>query len=212
MLLVSLQLGQPKTYGSGSDAWTSAIAKHPVCGPVWLHAENLAGDAQADRKNHGGVHKAVLAYAAAHYPLWARELGRELSRGGFGENFTVQGADETTVCIGDVWEVGGALLQVSQPREPCRNPPRYWHLDDLDQRMRDTGRTGWYFRVLQEGEVAAGQTIVLRERSCPAWTVARANDVLYRRVPDLAAARAALAACPHLSPRWRARFTTPVKS
>lgn len=203
--VVSIQIGQPRTYRDAAGAWTSAIAKAPVSGPVELGAEGLVGDAQADRKHHGGPHQAVLAYAAAHYPLWARELGRELPSGGFGENVTVADGDETNVCLGDVWELGAARLEVSQPRQPCRNPARLWGIADLDQRMRETSRTGWYLRVLQTGAVAAGQPMRLVARPWPELTIAQVNRTFYFDRENNVA-MGALAACPALSPEWRARF------
>lgn len=215
MRIASVQVGRPRTYaapeGTRGDTWTSAIAKQPVAVPLRLGTEGLSGDEQADRKSHGGPHKAALVYAAAHYPDWARELGRELPHGGFGENFTVAGAGESEVCIGDRWQIGSALVEVSQPREPCRNPALYWRIPGLDQFMRDTGRTGWYVRVLAPGEVATGDAIVRLARPCPDWTVARVNQVFYRQddfrvLEALRPAMLALAALAQLSPGWRARF------
>ena len=124
--LLSIQVGLPKTHGTEDAAdpldeqWTSAIFKQPVKGAVWLGKENLDGDEQADRVNHGGPHRAVLMYAATHYPLWQDELGlNDIPYGGFGENFTSDGLAEDTVCIGDMYAIGASVVQVSQPRSPC---------------------------------------------------------------------------------------------
>lgn len=211
MRIVSVQVGQPQAFRDELGAWKSAIGKRAVAGPVAMGVEGLAGDAQADRQNHGGPHKAVLAYALAHYARWRQELGRELPAGGFGENFTLENAEEATVCVGDQWRIGELVLEVSQPRQPCLNPARYWHIPGLDQRMRDTGRTGWYLRMLAPGTVKAGTQPELAARPYPDWTIARVNRVFYRQgeYGDAAAARAAmeaLAACPRLSPAWRERF------
>ena len=117
-LLVSIQVGLPAVRGlPGSDdpmdqTWTSGIVKAPVDGPVWLGRTNLAGDGQADLVNHGGLDKAVLSYAAAHYPGWRRELERpDLPHGAFGENFTVDGLTEDAVCIGDTYTLGDDVVR-----------------------------------------------------------------------------------------------------
>lgn len=205
----SVQVGQPRTQGS-DDAehpmdrrWTSAIWKEPISGPIWCGTTNLTGDAQADLRVHGGPEKAVLAYAAEHYPAWRAELALpSLAAGAFGENLTVDGWTEQDVCIGDVVVLGGAVLQLSQPRGPCWKLARRWRIPDLALRVQQTGRTGWYLRVLQEGWIAPGQPLQLQERPCPEWTVARAIGVMYARPAD-PAEMLALAALPHLAPRWR---------
>ncbi|ATY85188.1 MOSC domain-containing protein [Kyrpidia spormannii] len=205
-LLIAIHIGRVKTMTDPSQAsrkWRSAILKQPVSGPVWLSRTNLAGDEQADLKHHGGPDKAVLAYAAAHYPLWRQELGiSEMEPGGFGENFVVSGMAEPDVCIGDTFRVGEAVVQVSQPRQPCWKLGRRWNLADLPKRAEETGRSGWYFRVLEEGWVAPGQEIVLVDRPFPQWTVARCNEIMHHRRRDRAAA-AELDACPALSESWK---------
>lgn len=206
----SIQVGLPRRTGV-EDApealdrpWTSGIWKDAVATPVWCGRTNLAGDGQADLRVHGGPEKAVLAYAAAHYPLWRAELAiPELGAGGFGENLTVEGLTERDVCIGDTVALGGAVLQLSQPRGPCWKLGRRWRMADLPALTQRTGRTGWYYRVLEEGEVAPGQRLTIVDRPHPEWTVARANMVMYEGRDD-PAATLALAAVPLLSPNWRA--------
>lgn len=205
MKLLSIQVALPREHGRADAeramdrAWTTAFFKEPVSGPVFLARTNLDGDRQADPEHHGGPDKAVMAYAASHYALWRQELGRELPHGGFGENFTVQGADESTVCIGDVYAIGEARVQVSQPRIPCWKIARRWGIRDLSARVQRTRRTGWYLRVLVEGHVAPGDEIVLLDRPHPDWPVLRASDVLYTRPHDVDAVRA-LADVPALAP------------
>lgn len=183
--------------------WTTGFFKEPVEGPVWLGRTNLAGDGQADRENHGGPDKAVLAYSADHYPLWRAELNRpDLPYGAFGENFTIAGLSEETVCIGDVYAIGEVRVQVSQPRQPCWKIARRWRIKDLTARVRETGRTGWYLRVLEEGYVEAGLPVALLERPFPRWTVAHATEIMHHRRENPEAA-AELAACPFLSAVWR---------
>lgn len=209
-VVLSIQVGLPQERGrDGADdpmdrPWTSAIFKEAVTGPVWLGRTNLEGDRQADRKNHGGPDKAVLLYAASHYPAWRQELGLEaFPFGAFGENFTVAGLTEETVCIGDVLAVGGAVVQVSQPRQPCWKLAFRWRIKDLTARVERTGRTGWYARVLQEGPVRPGDALTLLERPHPAWTAARATAVMRAKGRD-PEATAALASLPALAEAWRA--------
>jgi MOSC domain-containing protein YiiM len=173
--LVSIQVGRPQPLGHVM----SAFRKQPVAGPVRLQLTNLEGDEQADRRGHGGPEQAVLCYADAHYESWLRELGVDMRPGGFGENFTVAGADEWSVCIDDVYEVGTALVQVSKPRGPCFKIGLRWHMPRLLKLVHETGRHGWYLRVLREGVVEAGQEMRLVERPLPGLTV-RAGAALER--------------------------------
>ena len=207
--LISVQIGVPRTIGRADavdpmdQVWTTGFFKEPVPGLVWLGRVNLAGDSQADLQNHGGPEKAVNVYPAEHYPYWERDLGLgALPFGAFGENFTTEGLLEADVCVGDVFGIEEAVVQVSQPRQPCWKLARRWRVKDLALKVQQTGRTGWYVRVLREGHVQAGTKLRLIERLHPEWTVASANDVMHHRTQDLEAARA-LAACPALSVRWK---------
>ena len=142
----------------------TAFEKHPVQGPVRVLVNGLAGDEQAWR-HHGGPEMALLAYAAGHYPLWRAELSwPELPLGGFAENLTVEGASEETVCIGEVWRIGTALLQVASPRTACRKLSKFWRRPGLQKAVEESGRTGWYLRVLEEGALQAGDEIQLLRR------------------------------------------------
>jgi MOSC domain-containing protein YiiM len=169
-----------------------------VDGPIFVSATNLAGDRQADLVHHGGTDKAVLAYSTVHFAYWRDEFPDwQLAGGAFGENLTIEGLCEADVCVGDVFEIGACRVQVSQPRQPCWKLSRRWNLPRLDARVKTTGRTGWYLRVLQEGWIEAGLELQLVERPHPKITVAWANSVMYAkpRVPDN---DRALAACPAL--------------
>lgn len=211
--LLSLQIGLPQAHTSDMDdgqarEWTSSIGKLPTQERVLLGATHLAGDGQADLKHHGGADKAVCCYPAAHYPGWRKLLGRDKETfppGAFGENFTVDGLTEDEVCIGDSYAVGGAVVQVSQPRMPCWKMGRRWHREELPQEMIARGQTGWYLRVLEAGEVGAGDSMTLRERVLPQWTVSRINHVMYvdKANEELAYA---LGRLPLLAEAWRSPF------
>ncbi|MBX3415131.1 MAG: MOSC domain-containing protein [Pirellulales bacterium] len=210
-VLRSIQVGLPQEYGGAGAAdpldrrWTTGFFKEAVTGPVFLGRTNLAGDGQADLVHHGGPDKAVLAYSADHYPAWRQTLAvPAFPFGAFGENFTVANLTEADVCIGDVWRVGQeVVVQVSQPRQPCWKLARRWRIKPLAHEVQQSGRTGWYFRVLEEGFVQAEMPLVLLERSHPAWTVERANHVMHTDKHDFDAA-AQLGAISALSANWRA--------
>ncbi|HEX7653602.1 MAG TPA: MOSC domain-containing protein [Verrucomicrobiae bacterium] len=183
--------------------WTSAFHKQAVNGRIWLGYEGLRGDQQADRKNHGGVDKALCVYEATHYPVWFATLGIDpLPAGAFGENFTVQGLPESEVCIGDVYQLGAVRVQVSQPRQPCWKLARRWRLKDFTAHVIAKGWTGFYFRVLQHGWVEAGTPFTCVERPYPQLSVAHAHAVMYHRQDDLVAT-AELAGCPALAGSWK---------
>jgi MOSC domain-containing protein YiiM len=191
--VVSLHVGMPKRLDEPDDVWFTGIFKSPVEGPVPLNRRNLVGDAQADLRVHGGPHKAVMAYSAEHYPKWREELRlsqEQFPFGAFGENLTISGMNEESVCIGDVHHIGSAKLQVSQPRSPCWKLARKWQMPDLPKRLVKAKRSGWYYRVLEEGSLQRGDDVILVERSNADWPVRRVTDVAYnieRQLGDLAA-------------------------
>lgn len=190
----------------GSKGHTSGIAKERTPGPWRVLREGLVGDAQADRKHHGGPEKALHHYAFEHYEAWRRDIGDHalLARpGAFGENISTVGWTEETVCVGDVIQFGGALLQVSQGRQPCWKLNVRFGRDDVAYKTQTFGRTGWYYRVLEEGEVQPGDRLIHVQRLQPAWPLARVLTLLYRdkeRYDDLSQ----MAALPELAEGWRA--------
>jgi MOSC domain-containing protein YiiM len=205
--LLCICVGLPRALGTEGAArplerpWVSGTYKEPVHGPVRLGRTGLAGDGQADLTVHGGPEKAVLAYPAAHYAFWRERLERpDVGPGAFGENLVLEGLDETTVCIGDVVRLGAVRLQVSQPRQPCWKQARRWGRKDMPLLLQETGRTGWYYRVLEEGPLEAGLALELLQRPFPTLTVAAANRAMHGEDRETAAA---LAACPALAPGWR---------
>ena len=154
----------------------TGIFKNAVAGRVAVGPEGLAGDAQADRRVHGGPEKAVHYYPAEHYAGLAAEVPERaglLHPGALGENLSGQGLTEQNVCIGDVFALGSCHLQVSQPRQPCWKISHKLDHPSMSRLIAAKGWTGWYFRVLQEGEIAAGDVLELIERPAPECNLAR---------------------------------------
>ncbi|HEY2444222.1 MAG TPA: MOSC domain-containing protein [Rhizomicrobium sp.] len=154
LALLSVNSGVARVIGTRhGEPVLSAIAKSPIAVPIaFVGLGGIAGDVQADRSVHGGPDKALHAYSAHHWRWWRDETGLDCAPGCFGENFTVGGADESEISIGDRFRWGGAILEVSQPRGPCANLDLHAGRSDVAQTMTLSGRTGWYFRVLQEGD------------------------------------------------------------
>jgi MOSC domain-containing protein YiiM len=200
MELISLQVGLPQSRTDGLEGgkpWESGIFKSPVSGPLWLDEINLKGDGQADLENHGGPEKAVLMYSADHYPYWRDKLNLpDFPYGAFGENFTVTGLNEETVFIGDVFRVGGVVVQVTQPRFPCWKLARRWKLRTLTAQVQREAKGGWYVRVLQQGFVEAGQLVERIESGCEDWPVQRVFRLIYELEDRLDEAQELLACEP----------------
>lgn len=199
MIIRYLSVGRPATL-PGTDV-VSAIGKQPVDGPVHLSRLGLAGDEQADLKHHGGPDKAVCLYAIDNYPLWEEILGQPLPPSAFGENLTVEGMPEESVHIGDIYRVGGALIQVCQPRIPCFKVDRKWGRGDLLKTMVENCRSGYYMRVLGEGPVQAGDRFTLVERNSQAPTVLAASQIFHHQRQDRGAMER-LAETPALAAVW----------
>ncbi len=207
--LLSIQVGRPRTIGieGAKDpmdrAWTTGFFKEPVVGTIRLGRLNLDGDGQADLKNHGGPDKAACLYSADHYPDWRIDLERsDLPYGAFGENLTINDLTEPDVCLGDIYALGDARVQVSQPRQPCWKLARRWRITDLPARVVRNGRTGWYVRVLDEGTLEAGQEFRLLDRPNPDWSIERANRVMHHLKNDPRTAEA-LADVDALAENWK---------
>lgn len=150
----------------------TGIYKEPVDAAVMVHPLGLEEDGQADLKVHGGPFQAVYAYPAEHYAYWQQELSRDhLEPGTFGENLTVSGLLESEVCIGDVHRIGGSVLQVTCERIPCFKLGHKLHRPDILKPFLQSGRSGFYYRVLQTGQVAAGDAIEIMERHAEGVTV-----------------------------------------
>jgi MOSC domain-containing protein YiiM len=211
LTLVSVRTGRIRSHDRPDwdevrSEWRTAFWKEPVPGPVHVGSLGLDGDQQADKRHHGGPEMAVLMYADAHYADWRALAGLEgMGPGGFGENLTVRGTDETEVCVGDVLDVGTARLQVSSPRGPCADISRRWNASWLLAKVVEARRTGWYLRVLREGTVTTGDGLTLVERPHPGWTIDRLLALRYDKPRDHAgmAEASRLAA---FAPEWRENF------
>jgi len=196
--------------GKIEDRWPgkppSAIRKHAVSTRLEVGLLGLTADAQADLTVHGGPDKALHHYPADHYPAWQGELQRtDLAPGGFGENISTTGLTETSVCIGDVFTLGSATVQVSQGRQPCWKLTAHTGEARMAWLFQNTGRTGWYYRVLSTGQVEPGDAMILAHRPNPDWTVARVTAArLTRKVTQAEAAE--LADLPELASGWQAAF------
>lgn len=177
--LLSVQVGTVAPLGP--DRVPSAFVKHGLAGPVAVGPLGLEGDQQADPRVHGGPEKAVYAYAASHYPLWAADhpgLATLFTPGSMGENLTIAGLDETGICVGDVHAIGTALLQVCQPRQPCFKFALRFGDSKLPRAMVRNGRAGWYYRVLRAGVLSAGDAVTLEDRPNPDFAFPRLVDLV----------------------------------
>ena len=155
--LLSIQVGRPRKVNWRRRIVTTGIYKDQVEGRIKLGRSNLEGDEQADLRVHGGWDKAVYVYPSEHYAFWRTELpGMHLPYGMFGENFTAEGVDEKSVRIGDRFRIGGAVVEVTQPRVPCYKLGVRFGRPDMPQRFHASGRCGFYLGVLEEGDVGAG--------------------------------------------------------
>ena len=206
MKLLSVNVGQPEAVEINGRAYRTGIDKRAVAGRVWLGQYNLEGDGQADLDNHGGPNRAVYCYPHEHYAYWAGVLNRDdFEFGQFGENLTLSGLLESEVCIGDIYEIGEAVIQPTQPRVPCYKLEGKLGIPGFAKTFLRANRSGFYARVLEEGAVAAGDGIRLLQRDAVGMTVAEVNAALYLDVPDPATAERALR-LEALSPEWRRSF------
>lgn len=199
--VVSLQVGRPAPLPYNGRLVETAIVKRGVSGPLHLGPDGFEDDEQADLSVHGGPDKAACAYPVEHLPRWGRELGRELPRGAFGENLSVAGLLEDRVHIGDVFALGEAVVQVSQPRGPCYKIAARWGDKTLPDRMAKAAISGYYLRVLRAGGVRPGDELALAERRS-GLSVAEVMRITYRDRHDRPALTRA-ASVPELAPQWR---------
>jgi len=208
MNLISIQSGMPKKYGDASKKsfdereWHTGFYKEPISGIAEVEHLGIVGDGQADLRVHGGPDKAICVYPSEHFEYWETTLGLEMKVGAFGENFTTSGGVENDVCIGDTFQICDLVLQVTQPRQPCWKLSRRWGIKKLAALVQQNGKTGWYFRVVQQGKVKASEEIRLIDRPNTEWTIERCNQVMHHLRKDRDQA-STLANIPELSESWR---------
>jgi MOSC domain-containing protein YiiM len=193
MKLLSINVARPRIVIAKGQRISTGIFKLPVEGPVMLRRLNLDGDRQADLSVHGGASKAVYAYPSEHFPYWQAQLPEmEITYGTFGENFTTEGLSEETTNIGDRFQIGGAVVMVTQPRVPCFKLAAKFGRDDILKRFLQSGRSGFYFAVVEEGMVEAGDAIEQIHGDQNNVTVADINRLYLNGGDDIALLRRAL--------------------
>ncbi|WP_059102965.1 MOSC domain-containing protein [Shouchella shacheensis] len=200
-----LAVGLPKqmTYEETKKMKTG-ICKENV-DEVYLAKEGFRGDGVADLKNHGGFERAVCLYSAEHYPFWEKECQAKLPPSAFGENLTVAGMTEKDVCIGDVFQAGDAVIQVTQGRVPCKTIDRRTGLGGHFKRIVETGYTGYFCKVLEEGIIRADSNIRLVEQDGTGISVLRAHRLYFQQEKDCEGV-AALLEVHALAEKWRRHF------
>lgn len=211
MKLVSVNVGLPREVTWKGKTVSTGIFKEPVNTRVIVRSLNLDGDGQADLTVHGGVDKAVYVYPFEHYDYWRDQLpDTELTPGIFGENFTVTEVREEELNIGDRFQIGSVELMVTQPRMPCYKLGIRFGRADMVKRFLASRRTGFYFRVLQEGEVVAGDTLTLVSRDENNITVADITQLYTREKndPELLQRATQLEALPE---SWREYFQEQIR-
>jgi len=193
MKILSIQVARPRIILVKGRQFSTGIFKEPVRGPVMLRRLNLDGDRQADLSVHGGPNKAVYGYPSEHYPFWRKELPEmDLPYGMFGENLTTEGMNEESTNIGDRFRIGKAVVMVTQPRVPCFKLAAKFGRDDILTRFLKSGRSGFYFAVVEEGVVEAGDAIELIHRDENGITVADINQLYLNGGDDIALLRRAV--------------------
>ena len=198
-----------RVFRFGPDGEGSAIGKTPVLGAVAVNFPGLEGDAQADLRVHGGPDKAIHHYPRVHYGWWQEQMGLHplLDRAGvFGENISTKELTERDVCIGDRFRLGTAIVEVAQGRQPCWKQAHRLGDKRVVAAMVKSGRTGWYYRVIEEGIVAAGDTLIQIARVHPEWSVERVTGIVVAGRERDATTLRALAGLHELAKGWRARM------
>lgn len=208
--IMSINTGKPKPLPYQNKEVSSGIVKRPVTEPLFLSELNFDGDGQADLVHHGGRDKAVCVYAYEHYSHWENELNTTLDFGAFGENLTTRGLLENKVCIGDIFQLGEATVQVSQPRQPCYKLSARYGAPEMPLQIQETGFTGFYFRVLKEGMVSQTDGLTLVARHPQGITLSFANRIMHQGKDRFEDMKKILEVA-ELSESWRATFLKRLK-
>lgn len=200
----AVQTGKPKPIDGDK---LSSIFKEPKQGPIAAGPMGLEGDTQVDKEHHGGIDKAIHIYTTDHYAYWQATFPEQkalFTSGSFGENIVASGLLEEDICLGDQFICGSAILEITQGRQPCWKLAKRFNIDRLPLMVERTGKTGFYCRVIQNGEIAAGNSMQLQTRQHPDWPLTRLWQTIFRK-----GARAAdlqtLMGIPELSEAWRER-------
>ncbi|MDR3232025.1 MAG: MOSC domain-containing protein [Synergistaceae bacterium] len=198
----------------GANGMISAIRKTPRTEPLCLTFTGLEGDEHGHPQVHGGEEMALHHYAFDHYAHWRKRFPRAAplnAPGAFGENLSTTGITERTLCVGDILKIGKATVQVSQGRQPCYVLNAWFEAPDAAREIQETRQTGWYYRVLEEGDIAPGDSIELRERLNPNWTIDEVQRILYADTLNRDALKL-LRDLPALTERWKSIFDARLKT
>lgn len=198
-LVASLNVGMPQTIVWRGQTFVTAIAKTPVEGPLRLDGVNFDGDDQSNRRVHGGPARAAYAYAIEDYRWWERELGTTIEPARFGENLTLLGIEVSHAVPGERWQVGNAVVEVTQPRVPCAKLAMRMDDPEFTKRFAAVGRTGALLAIVEPGTVARGDEVTVLSRPDHGWTI----DEMLRIYLFEQHRRAELLAIPNLPERWR---------
>ncbi len=205
MIIQILNIGLPKKELFHGKEFITGMCKKPVAIPLVLTKQGFEGDGVGDLKHHGGSDKAVCVYAIDHYEYWEKILRRKMPDAAFGENLSVTEMKEDEVCIGDIYRAGTATVQVSQPRQPCSTLAARYGREDFVKLVVDSGRTGFYFRVLEGGRVKAGDGILPVEQDPRRVSIAFANRIYHHERRNREGIKKVLAV-PALSESWQKSF------
>jgi MOSC domain-containing protein YiiM len=206
-ILNSINIGEPvKIIVSGNRKMFSGIQKKPVKDKIFLDALGFSGDGVAETRIHGGLDKAVCVYCVDHFSFWEEELNREMKPGAFGENLSVTEWTEKNVHIGDIFQIGEARVQCTQPRQPCHKLNKFFDLQEMACKVQTTGFSGWYFRVTEPGWVTPGVEMVRVQEDSKEISVDLANHLMHKNKKDWAGIRDILSV-KALSDSWRETFT-----
>jgi MOSC domain-containing protein YiiM len=205
MIIQHLNIGLPKRELFHGKEFVTGMCKKPVSGSLLLTKQGFEGDGVGDRKHHGGFDKAVCVYSLDHDAFWEQTLGTSMPESAFGENFSVSGMKEEQIRIGDIFKAGSARVQVSQPRQPCNTLAARYGRADFVKLVVDTGRTGFYFRVIEEGRVKSGDLLDLIEQDNRGVSIVFANHIYHHDRKNRDGIEKVLAV-PALSESWRSSF------
>jgi MOSC domain-containing protein YiiM len=205
MIIKFLNIGLPKKELFHGKEIITGMCKKPVSNPLMLKKLGFENDGVGDKKNHGGTDKAVCVYSLDHYAYWEGMLRIKLPDAAFGENFSITGLQEDTIHIGDIFKAGGAKVQVSQPRQPCSTLAARYGRSDFVKVVSDSGRTGFYFKVLEEGQVKPGDSLELVEQDSRKVSITYANQIWYHDRANREGIEKVLSV-PALSGAWRESF------